>query len=159
MTKAVLEKPPILLVDQIALDFSNEELPDMMVKLNALFPNSTILMTLATFEDILEFENCIVLEGGFILEHDKVENLILNKASNLNHLIINSDPQDFIDLYAKAGGKEPEPTNMEKLYQEEEALIKEEERLLKEEAEIQRYEKELIDREAELEALRELKEK
>jgi ABC-type methionine transport system ATPase subunit len=151
MAKAVLEKPMILLVDQLALDFSDEELPDMMVKINALFPHSTILLCLSTFENILEFENCVVMESGILLEHDKVETLILNKASNLNHLIINSDPQDFIDLYAKSGGKEPEKTTMEQMQAEEKALELEEERLMKEEAEIERQEQELQRRHEELE--------
>ena len=116
LTKTALEKPPLLLIDQQALDFSNEDLPTMMVKLNALFPNSTIMLILSTFEDILEFEECVVMDSGMILEQGKVKDLILNRASNLNHIIINSDPQDFVDLYEKAGGQVPEDTNIEKLH-------------------------------------------
>lgn len=140
MTKSVLEKPPILLVDQHALDFSKEELPDMMVKLNALFPNSTIIMCLSTFEDIIEFEECIVMDSGLVLEHGTVKSLILNKSSNLNHLIINSDPQDFIDLFEKAGGKTPQPTNMERLHQEENELYEEQQRLIEQEAKLEEQE-------------------
>ena len=113
-----------------------------MVKLNTLFPNSTILIILSTFEDILELDETIVMDSGYLLEHGKTKELILNKASNLNHLIINSDPGDFIDLYAKAGGVEPPATNLEKLHDMEAELEAEEERLIQEERELEERERE-----------------
>lgn len=106
IVKAVLENPKILLIDQNALTFKKGSFSKNLKILEKLLPNSTFIINMNKFGELLELNKIIYMKDGLIIEEGDIRELILNRESLIGNLIKYLDMDDFDDLYNKVGGNE-----------------------------------------------------
>ena len=62
--KAVLDKPDLLLIDQQALDLVTFDFAETFKKLQKLLPNTSFLVIMSKYEDLLLTKRAIILHHG-----------------------------------------------------------------------------------------------
>lgn len=104
IVRACLRKPKVLLIDQKALNLKVFEFTEVFNTIRQVLPNTSILMIMYTFEDILVTDRCYVMENGQVAEQGNCRKLILDKNSKLSQTMIRSDKKDWYNLYEEVGG-------------------------------------------------------
>ena len=106
ITKAILDRPDLLLIDQKALDLVQMDFPTTFKRLTKMLPSSAVLMIMSTYEDLLVTQRVIILQDGEVVEMGYIDKLIMDRWSKLSQIIIESDRKDYEALYKDVGGEE-----------------------------------------------------
>lgn len=97
LAKVLINKPDILLIDEKGISIENDDMNSMEIIFRNLI-DSTFIMVLNQFYNILTFDYIYVLENGAIKEEGKPKVLIKNSQSTLNALMKANEPILFRDL-------------------------------------------------------------
>ena len=79
--RVLLEQKPIVMMEDDALMVT--ENPRLMDDFLNEMPNSTIISVVNNFENLLYFDEVIVLDGGFVVEKGDPSKLIVDRSSSL----------------------------------------------------------------------------
>lgn len=99
ITKTLLDKPDILLVDQKALILGEKSFRSTYQVVREKLPKTTMMTIVSKCEDLDLFFRAIVLEKGEVKEYGVVKELIKNIRSKLSQRILEADKKDWDALY------------------------------------------------------------
>ena len=105
LTRAVLEKPLLLLVDEQALILQSPKDPDYLKSCMDLWAKSTVLCRITSFEALNYFTTCLYFKQGEVAEYDKTSLLLANPTSLLHNRMLDVDSRMFVSEYIKADTK------------------------------------------------------
>ena len=107
LTKALLDRPEILLVDQEAFEFGHLTISQILKISEEIIPDCTLLMSMKSYEGLMEMEEAVIMENGRVRERGTVKDLIVLGSTkkkyrgdiNDNHLLdkINRDQNTSIN--------------------------------------------------------------
>lgn len=85
LCKTLLDRPDVLLVDQEAFEFGHLTISEILKISEDIIPDCTLLMSMKSYEGLMEMEEAIILENGKVVERGTVKDLIvIGSAKNKN---------------------------------------------------------------------------
>ena len=95
LCKAFLDRPDILLVDQEAFEFGHLTISQVLKISEDLIPDCTLLMSMRSYEGLMEMEEAVILENGRVVERGTVKDLIILGSTKNKY---NGDVDTSIDI-------------------------------------------------------------
>jgi len=110
VAKLILDRPELILIDQVALEYGDLEVFEILQVLEFHLPDSTIFMIVDDYECLLEIDEVVVIEDGHVVETGDVDDLIMDKTSKLVEYTKNSNLNHLLKLQTEYEKKIDEKT-------------------------------------------------
>lgn len=101
IVKLLLDKPALAILDQKSLDLETVSNSRMLQTLTDLLPETTFIVVVATFNNILDFDYGYLIKGGTIVQRGSMRQMLTDTASHLAAVIKRQDMNVFKASYAR----------------------------------------------------------
>lgn len=98
LTRALLEEPSILLIDEPAIKFNHIQVKTILRIIEDLMPKCTVLIIVDNFISLFEIEETVIMKDGKVLERGAVGDLINDPNSFLSQFVGESSGQVYQEL-------------------------------------------------------------